>query len=151
MPDAECPMPNADCCRTPLPTDGLVGLPYVRGGVVPQVDGGVDCYGLARLALARLGVHWPATPEELLAAPSGQGLGDAQRLDGTQPPEPGDVVVCVLHGVQHLAVMVTAETALHTARGQTSSLISLATLRGLTDTQPRLYRVRAGHQPGANA
>lgn len=47
-----------------IPTAGLVGVPYKAGGRDGKAcaqggDGGLDCYGLARAALMRVGVPLP--------------------------------------------------------------------------------------------
>ena len=80
----------------------LIGIPYVRDGrdqrQAPFGQGGLDCWGLCRVVLSRLGVHWPELPDDAIMSErelavtchegAGVHVGDVLVLpgDGGNPP-----------------------------------------------------------------
>jgi cell wall-associated NlpC family hydrolase len=107
----------------------LVGVPYVDRGRDIDRDGGLDCYGLVRLGLERLGVQWPVDEAEALAAPEGL----ARRLVDGERPGRGDVVEMSIEGQAHVGLVVdNGFTVLkHGDRRTPSVLVPLAVLRRL--------------------
>lgn len=115
----------------------LVGVPYVERGRDLARDGGLDCYGLVRVGLARLGVLWPENEAEALACSESL----AVRLTSSERPQRGDVVEMLMEGRAHVGLMVDGFTVLHAKsprdgdimaeRPSTSVLTPLSTLRRL--------------------
>lgn len=105
----------------------LVGVPYVERGRDIDRDGGLDCYGLVRLGLSRLGVEWPADEAEALGHPESL----ATRLTPAERPMRGDVAEMLMDGRAHVGLMVDGFTVLHAKREGTSVLTPLSTLRRL--------------------
>lgn len=103
----------------------LVGVPYVERGRDLARDGGLDCYGLVRVGLARLGVLWPENEAEALAASKAL----ATRLTNQQRPQRGDVVEMLMGGRAHVGLMVDGFTVLHAKSEGASVLTSLSILR----------------------
>lgn len=108
-----------DLNNTPGYAD-LVGLPYRSGGRSLEPDGptaGIDCYGVVRAYLARLGVDLPEDQAGALADARTLGM----RASG-EPPRRGDVLV--LEGAAlptaerevHVAVMIDNFRCLHATR-----------------------------------
>lgn len=91
---------------TARPPDGfahLVGIDFVAGGTDPDRDGGVDCYGAARLALRLYGVELPETPAEALA--SAEAL--AREIPAGEPLRPGDLIEVPSQTDIHIAVILS--------------------------------------------
>lgn len=105
----------------------LVGVPYVERGRDLARDGGLDCYGLVRVGLARLRVCWPESEAEALSASTAL----ARRLEASERPQRGDVVEMLVEGRAHVGLMVDGFTVLHMQRETVSVLTPLSTLRRL--------------------
>jgi cell wall-associated NlpC family hydrolase len=95
----------------------LVGVPYTEGG--RTIEGGVDCYGLLRLALAELGLEIPESyAEAVLGVPAVEiPAGEARR---------GDLVVMEADGSSgfglHVGMMVDRLRFIHATRASGSRL-----------------------------
>lgn len=103
----------------------LVGVPYVERGRDLARDGGLDCYGLVRVGLARLGVLWPENEAEALACSESLAI----RLATGERPQRGDVVEMLMETRVHVGLMVNSFIVLHARHEGTSVLTPLSTLR----------------------
>jgi hypothetical protein len=106
----------------------LIGVPYWLA----------DCWEIVVLALADAGVEWPVDPALVLARPGVY----ARELRSSEPTRVGDVLVmpgAMEHGRadpsmggRHVAIVVDAEHALHSASPSTGTghagLVKLAVL-----------------------
>lgn len=95
------------------PLASLVGVEYTDGG--RTIEGGLDCYGLVRLALRRLGVDLPASEAGLAFETAGAEpvpLACVRRGDVVVMPADEESAYAV-----HLGVMVDPLRLLHAVRG----------------------------------
>lgn len=104
----------------------LVGVPYVEGGRDRERDGGLDCYGLVRAGLMRLGLQWPENEAIALATPECL----AEPVSG-RVPRTGDVVEMVIGDLRHIGLMLDETAVLHAQRGSRSVISTLSGLRRL--------------------
>jgi cell wall-associated NlpC family hydrolase len=91
--------------------DRVADRPYLDGGRDPAV-GGLDCYGLARAALADLGVEIPAEPAEGLALEAELG----RELDASEPTREGDLLVIESDRGPHVGVALSRFRFVHATR-----------------------------------
>lgn len=92
----------------PLDLSGLVGIRYKDGGRDRRE--GLDCWGLARIVLARMDLKLPEDPAEALAGEST--LGDVV----TGALRAGDVLVIRTDEGQHVGVAIDPFQFIHTTR-----------------------------------
>ncbi|GMV26939.1 MAG: hypothetical protein AMXMBFR58_29700 [Phycisphaerae bacterium] len=119
----------------PLDVTGLLNIPYRDGG---RGHDGVDCYGLVRLALQRVGVNLPSEPVNLT---SGQAFFNA--IEPDKRVFPGDLLILNRPGVPtHAAIVVDGTMALHATAESNSRLDRVDLLR-------RAYRVEIIARPKA--
>lgn len=85
-----------------------------------------DCYTLAALVLARLGVCLPSTPDQLLASGDTRG----RSLSAGETAKLGDVVV-IRATPQHLGVVLAAGGVIHTSSATGVAVTKLAALERL--------------------
>ncbi|MGH7132698.1 MAG: NlpC/P60 family protein [Phycisphaerales bacterium] len=134
----------------------LINLKFVDRGLDPVRDGGVDCWGLARLACRRLvGITLPEDPAEAL-----MGEGELVTTCVVGEPRPGDILLFNTGGGNkkrgnetlsdglglHVGVCIDRARFIQILEGGTSHLTSIMAYRSRIVRRVRLKQEGTGHR-----
>ncbi|MEQ1788585.1 MAG: NlpC/P60 family protein, partial [Acidimicrobiales bacterium] len=128
----------------------LIGTPYVEGGRDVARDKGLDCWGVTRAGLARIGIE---APEEMGAAVEFLAA-RAELLSDKRIPQAGDLIVLSgpinergymgvprpEDGGRHVGICIDGWRFVHAVRGVNASVASVAYYRRC-DPNCRVYRI----------
>lgn len=104
--------------RPSLSVADLIGARYAEGGTDKRL--GLDCWGLARIVLARLDVALPATPAEALAEAR------TVAFEVRDAAREGDLLVMECEGRPHVGVCLNATSFIHATKAGGVALARVA-------------------------